>query len=180
MTFRRRALFSLPLLALAGSAHAQGKRAVPLTWYGVRVEDNAFTVEMPGVPDHRVVNDVSTRGTAFQLHSYSIEIGGYSYVAQTALYPADVNVSQPRTILQAALTGRVQQLVGRQWTRTDWHELSGATVVESIGALAGGNALRQINLLKARRFVSLAFLGSAAGATGIEADRFFRSLKILA
>ena len=179
MTFRRRALFSLPLLALAGTARAQGKLAVPLTWYGVRVEDNAFTVEMPGVPDHRVVNDVSTRGTAFQLHSYSIEIGGYSYVAQTALYPADVNVSQPRTILQAALAGRVQQLVGRQWTRTDWYEFSGATAVESIGALAGGNALRQVNLLKARRFVSLAFLGSAAGATGVEAERFFRSLKIL-
>lgn len=180
MTFRRRGLFSLPLLALAGRAHAQTKLAVPLAWYGVRVEDNAFTVEMPGVPDHRVVNDVSVRGTTFQLHSYSLEVGGYSYVAQTALYPADIDVSQPRTILQAALAGRVQQLIGRQWTRTDWRELSGATAVESVGALAGGNALRQINLLKARRFVSLAFLGSAAGATGIEAERFFKSLKLLA
>jgi hypothetical protein len=99
-------------------------------------------------------------------------------VAQTALYPADVDVSQPRAILQAALIGRVQQLVGRQWTRTDWREISGATAVESIGALTGGNALRQIILLKARRFVSLAFLGSAAGATGVEAERFFKSLKL--
>ena len=180
MTFRRRSLLSLPLLALAGRAHAQTKLVVLLAWYGVRVEDNAFTVEMPGVPDHRVVNDVSVRGTAFQLHSYSIETGGYSYVAQTALYPADVDVSQPRTILQAALAGRVQQLVGRQWTRTDWRDISGATAVESLGALAGGNALRQLNLLKARRFVSLAFLGSAAGATGVEAERFFKSLKLLA
>ena len=178
MTFRRRGLLSLPLLALAGAVHAQSKLAVPLAWYGVRVEDNAFTVEMPGVPDHRVVNDVSARGTAFQLHSYSLEVGGYSYVAQTALYPADVDVSQPRAILQAALIGRVQQLVGGQWTRTDWREISGATAVESIGALAGGNALRQIILLKALRFVSLAFLGSAAGATGLEAERFFKSLKL--
>jgi len=178
MTLLRRGLLSLPLLAFAGAAGAQSKLVVPLAWYGVRVEDNAFTVEMPGVPDHRVVNDVSVRGTAFQLHSYSIETGGYSYVAQTALYPADVDVSQPRAILQAALAGRVQQLIGRQWTRTDWRELSGATAVESIGALAGGNALRQINLLKARRFVSLAFLGSAAGATGVEAERFFKSLKL--
>ena len=180
MTFRRRGLLSLPLLAFAGAARAQSKLVVPLAWYGVRVDDNAFTVEMPGVPDHRVVNDVSARGTAFQLHSYSLEVGGYSYVAQTALYPADVDVSQPRTILQAALAGRAQQLIGRQWTRTDWRELSGATAVESVGALAGGNALRQINLLKARRFVSLAFLGNAAGATGVEAERFFKSLKFLA
>jgi hypothetical protein len=181
MSFRRRGLFTVPLLALAGSAQAQTRKlAVPLTWYGVRVEDNAFTVEMPGVPDHRIVNDASARGTAFQLHSYSLETGGYSYAAQTALYPVDVDVSQPRTILQAALAGRVQQLVGRQWTRTDWREISGATAVDSIGALAGGNALRQINLLKARRFISLAFLGNAAGATGVEADRFFKSLKLSA
>jgi hypothetical protein len=180
MTFSRRGLFSLPLLALDGAARAQNKLVVPLAWYGVRVEDNAFTVEMPGVPDHRVVNDVSARGTSFQLHSYSLEVGGHSYVAQTALYPADVDVSEPRAILQAALAGRVQQLIGRQWTRTDWREISGAPAVESIGALAGGNALRQVNLLKARRFVSLAFLGNAAAATGGEADRFFKSLKLLA
>ncbi len=180
MTLRRRGLLVLPLLTLAGRAQAQAKLVVPLAWYGVRVEDNAFTVEMPGVPDHRVVNDVSQRGTAFQLHSYSLEVGGYSYVAQTALYPADVDVSQPRAILQAALNGRAQQLAGRKWTKADWREFSGATAVESIGALAGGTALRQLTLLKARRFVSLAFLGSGAGATGVEAERFFRSLKLSA
>ncbi len=180
MTLRRRGLLGLPLLGIAGRAQAQAKLVVPLAWYGVRVEDNAFTVEMPGVPDHRVVNDASVRGTAFQLHSYSLDVGGYSYVAQTALYPADVDVSQPRTILQAALNGRAQQLIGHQWTRSDWRVIGGATAVDSIGALAGGKALRQTNLLKARRFVSLAFLGSAAGATGVEAERFFKSLKLSA
>ena len=33
----------------------------------------------------------NTRGTAFALHSYSLEAGGYSYVVQTALYPADAS-----------------------------------------------------------------------------------------
>jgi hypothetical protein len=32
--------------------------------------------------------------------------------------------------------------------------------------------------LKERRFVSLAFLGNAAGATGVESERFFKSLKL--
>src|SRR4051812_36770604 len=108
MTFRRRVVLALPLLTLADRAQAQAKLVIPLAWYTVRVEDNAFTIEIPGVPDHRVVNDASVRGTAFQLHSYSLEAGGYSYVAQTALYPADVDVGQPRAILQAALNGRVQ------------------------------------------------------------------------
>lgn len=181
MIIPRRILFVVPLLALAGSARAQTKTlAIPTSWYAVRVEDNAFTVEMPGIPDHRIVNDVSARGTAFALHSYSLENGGNSFLVQTALYPADVDVSQPRSILQAALMGRVQQLVGRQWTRTDWREFSGAAAVESIGALQGGNALRQLNLLKGRRYASLAFLGNAAAATGGEAERFFKSLKLLA
>ncbi len=168
----------MPLLALAGGARAQKKLVVPITWYGVRVEDNAFTVEMPGIPDHRIVNDVTARGTTFTLHSYSLEIGGYSYLAQTALYPLDADLTQPRTILQAALNGRIQQLVGRKWTSIEWREIAGAAAVESVGALAGGNALRQFNLLKERRFVSLAFLGNAAGVMGLEAERFFKSLKM--
>jgi hypothetical protein len=168
-----------PLLAATSSAHAQKRLEMPLTWYGVRVEDDAFAVEMPGIPDHRVVNDVSARGTAFQLHSYSLEIGGYSYVAQTALYPADVDVTQPRTILQAALNSRVEQLAERKWSRVDWREIAGASAVASVGALTGGNVLRQLTLLKDRRFVSLAFLGNAAGATGVEAERFFKSLKLV-
>lgn len=178
MSLLRRAFLAAPLLAATASAHAQKKLEMPLTWYGVRVEDNAFTVEMPGIPDHRVVNDVSARGTAFQLHSYSLEVGGSSYVAQTALYPADVDVTQPRAILQAALNARAQQLVGRRWARTEWRQISGAAAVESMGAIEGGNALRQLTLLKERRFVSLAFLGNAAGATGVDADRFFMSLRL--
>jgi len=178
MSLSRRVFLAAPLLAATSNAHAQKKLEIPLTWYGVRVEDNAFTVEMPGIPDHRVVNDVSAHGTAFQLHSYSLEAGGSSYVAQTALYPADVDVTQPRAILQAALNGRVQQLAGRKWTSIDWRLIEGASAVESVGALAGGNALRQLTLLKERRFVSLAFLGTAAGATGAEAGRFFKSLKL--
>jgi len=178
MSVLRRGLLALPLLAFAGAARAQKKLIVPLTWYGVRVEDNAFTVEMPGVPDHRIVNDVTARGTTFTLHSYSLEVGGYSYVAQTALYPFDVDITQPRRLLQTALDGRAQQLVGRKWTKVEWREIAGAAAVESMGALAGGNALRQLTLLKERRFVSLAFMGSAAGATGVEAERFFKSLRM--
>lgn len=179
MSLSRRVILAAPFVAAAGAAHAQKKLEMPLTWYGVRIDENAFTVEMPGIPDHRIVDDTSARGTAFQLHSYSLETGGYSYLAQTALYPFDVDITQPRQILQASLNGRVQQLVGRQWTRTAWREIAGAAAVEAMGALPGGNALRQLNLLKERRFVSLAFLGNAAGVTGVEAERFFKSLKLV-
>ena len=134
------------------SAWAQQKPLVlPLKWYVVQVDGDAFTVEMPGIPDHRIVNDVSARGTAFVLHSYSLEAGGYSYVVQTALYPADVDVSQPRRLLQAALDDRAKVLETRKWSKVDWRDIAGATAADSTGPLKGGNALRQLVLLKGRR-----------------------------
>ena len=176
MTLLRRSLLAVPLLALAGQADAQKPIVIPLKWYTVKVEDDAFTVEMPGVPDHRIVNDKSARGTAFALHSYSLEAGGFSYVAQTALYPEDVDTTQPRRIIQAALDGRAPQLATRKWTKVDWREIDGGASAESVGSLRAGTVLRQLVLLKGRRFVSLAILG--ATATGVEAERFFKSLKL--
>jgi hypothetical protein len=169
-------LIALPMLAMAGRAQAQLKRPeIAPTWYRVQVEGDAFTVEMPDVPDHRLINDVSARGTPFVLHSYSLDHGGSSFVAQTALYPADVDTRQPRTVLQAALDARAQKLAGGKWATTSWREIDGATAVESTGAV-GGSQLRQLSALKGPRFISLAFLGP--NVTGPEADRFFRSLKI--
>ncbi len=179
---KRRALLGLaPVLALPGGAWAQQKPLiVPLKWYVVQVEGDAFTVEMPGIPDHRVVNDVSARGTGFALHSYSLETGGYSYVVQTALYPGDVDASQPRRLVQAALDDRAKVLETRKWSKVDWRDSAGGAAADSIGLLKGGKALRQLALLKGRRFVSLAFMGAAASMTGFEAERFFKSLKMKA
>ena len=112
------------------------------------------------------------------LHSYSLETGAYSYLVQTALCPADADVAQPRRLIQTALDDRTKVLEGRKWSKVDWRDVAGATAAESWGPLKGGNALRQLVLLKGRRFVSLAFMGPAASITGIEAERFFKSLKL--
>ncbi|MBS0523094.1 MAG: hypothetical protein JSS04_05590 [Proteobacteria bacterium] len=168
-------MVTLPMLVVAGRAQAQKRLQIPSKWYVVQANDNAFTVEMPEVPDHRLINDVSARGTPFVLHSYSLDYGGNSYVAQTALYPADVDARQPRTVLQAALNARAQGLGGGKWSTTNWREIEGATAVESTGALANGSQLRQLSVLKGQRFISLAFLGP--NVTGPDADRFFHSLK---
>jgi hypothetical protein len=175
---RRAFLLSPVLLAFAGRVHAQARLKLPEQWYGVEVEDNVFVVQMPGVPDHRIVNDVDAGGTPFQLHSYSLDAGGHSYVAQSARYPGDVDAGNPRRILQAALDARARRLDGGKWTKIDWRRIQGASAVESIGPVRGGNALRQLVLLKGRHFVSLDFLGNAASVDGPDADRFFNSLKL--
>ena len=170
---KRRAFAAAPLLLVAAPAAAQLK--MPVKWYGVQVQDKAFTVEMPGVPDHRVVTDLSARGTVFALHSYSLEFAALSYVVQTALYPPDVDVAQPRTIVKSALDGRATNVDGGRWASTAWGDLQGATSVECAGSVRG-TSLRQIILLKGRRFVSLAVLGPP----GPEGDRFLKSLKLSA
>jgi hypothetical protein len=174
MTIGRRAFVALALLPAA--ARGQNRLQLPSKWYVVQADGNAFTVEMPDVPDHRLISDVSARGTPFVLHSYSLDHGGNSYVAQTALYPADVDTRQPKTVLQAALNDRAQKLAGGKWSTTSWREIDGATAVEATGAAGNGGQLRQLSALKGQRFVSLAFLGTSV--TGPDADRFFRSLKI--
>ncbi|MDP1751265.1 MAG: hypothetical protein Q8L22_17590 [Reyranella sp.] len=173
MSLLRRQAMALPLVAaVAGEAVAQ------TTWIAVQAADNSFLVDMPGTPLYKVIDTTTPAGTAFVYHSYSLEYRRLSFVAQTALYPADVDVSRPRANLQIALDDRGQRLEGGKWSKVDWRDMQGATAVESIGPIAGGSALRQLSLLKGRRFVSLGYLAPADAMRAPEAERFFRSLRL--
>ncbi len=170
----RRSLLALPVVLLAADAAAQSA-----SWFPLEGADKSFFVEMPGAPVYKVLDTVSAGGTPFVYHSYSLEYRRLSFVAQSALYPADVDVRQPKTNLQTALDDRAQRLAGAKWTSVDWKTVQGAPAVESIGPLAGGNALRQLVLLKGRRYVSLGYLAPADAMRAPEAERFFRSLRLL-
>ncbi|MGQ3297227.1 hypothetical protein [Reyranella sp.] len=174
MSARRRAFLALPVVLLAADAAAQSA-----SWFPVEGADKSFFVEMPGAPVYKVLDTVSPGGTPFVYHSYSLEYRRLSFVAQSALYPADVDVRQPKLNLQSALDDRAQRLAGGKWTSVDWKTVQGAPAVESIGPLAGGNALRQLVLLKGSRYVSLGYLAPADAMRAPEAERFFRSLRLL-
>ena len=174
MSARRRAFLALPVVLLAADAAAQSA-----SWFPVEGADKSFFVEMPGAPVYKVLDTVSPGGTPFVYHSYSLEYRRLSFVAQSALYPADVDVRQPKLNLQSALDDRAQRLAGGKWTSVDWKTVQGAPAVESIGPLAGGNALRQLVLLKGSRYDSLGYLAPADAMRAPEAERFFRSLRLL-
>jgi hypothetical protein len=174
MSLRRRLVLMLPLSMAAGSASAQGG------WIAVSGADNSFIVDMPGRPVYKVIDTTTPSGTAFVYHSYSLEYRRLSFVAQTALYPADIDVSRPRANLQSALDDRAQRLEGGKWGKVEWREVQGAPAVESTGPIAGGSALRQLVLMKGRRIVSLGYLAPADALRAPEAERFFRSLRLLA
>lgn len=170
----RRSMVVLATTLVAGSASAQ-----TATWFPLQDADKSFFVEMPGAPVYKVIDTVSAAGTPFVYHSYSVEYRRLSFVAQSALFPADVDVRRPRTVLQSALEDRAQRLSGGKWSQVDWKQVQGAPAVESVGPLAGGNALRQLVLLKGRRYVSLGYLGPADAMRAPEAQRFFASLRLL-
>ncbi|MGZ3341314.1 MAG: hypothetical protein ACXU9B_16125 [Reyranella sp.] len=184
MTLARRGFIALPLALAAANAQAQLKQPPPPSqspqsiWYAVRGPDNAFIVDMPGEPLYKLIDTVSPGGTKFVYHSYSLDYRRLSFVAQTALYPADVDVSQPKLNLQSVLDDRAQRLAGGKWTKIEWREILGAPAAESIGSVAGGNVLRQLVLLKGRRYVSLACLGPAEALRTPDVERFFRSLRL--
>jgi len=169
----RRSLLALPLALAAGRLGAQS------VWYAVRGADHSFIVDMPGEPVYKVIDTTSPAGTRFVYHSYSLDLGRLSFVAQTALYPADIDVRQPKANLQAILDDRAQRLAGGKWQRVDWREVQGAPAVESIGPIPGGRVLRQLVLLKGRRYVSLAYLAPADALRSPEAERFFGSLRLV-
>jgi hypothetical protein len=171
MTLSRRVLVALPVVVTAGKAAAQS------TWYAVRGADHAFIVDMPGEPIYKVIDTRSPGGTAFAYHSYSLDYRRLSFVAQTALLPADIDVRQPRTYLQSVLDDRAQRLAGGKWTSVEWRNVLGVVAAESLGSVQGGNVLRQLVLLKGSRYISLACLGPADAVRAPEAERFFKSLR---
>jgi hypothetical protein len=166
-------VLALPLALAADRGAAQS------VWYAVRGADRSFIVDMPGEPVYKVIDTTSPAGTRFVYHSYSLDLARRSFVVQTALYPADIDVRQPRINLQAILDDRAQRLEGRKWTRVDWREVQGAPAAESVGPIQGGRVLRQLVLLKGRRYVSLAYLAPTDALRNAEAERFFGSLRLV-
>jgi predicted secreted Zn-dependent protease len=172
MNLSRRALAALPAAMAASEVFAQS------TWYAVRGVDHSFIVDMPGEPIYKVIDTRTPAGTAFAYHSYSLEYRRLSFVAQTALYPADVDVRQPRLNLQSVLDDRAQRLAGGKWTSVEWRDVQGVPAAESVGSVQGGSVLRQLVVLKGRRYVSLAYLAPADALRTPEAERFFKSLRL--
>jgi len=163
MMLLRRGLLAVVTSALATTAFA-AKAEAQILWLKVEGPDRAFTVEMPGTPEYKIVG---------QLHTYSLARGPIEYVAQSV----EVYAGPPREILQAALDGAAPHLAGGKWQRVDWKDVQAAPAVEATGALKDGNALRNLLVLKGRRLVSLGVRGPTGTVRFPDAEKFFASLR---
>jgi hypothetical protein len=166
MILLRRGLLALSAAALATTAASLATTAAAqILWLKVEGPDRAFTVEMPGTPEYKLVA---------QLHTYSLARGPIEFVMQSV----EVGYAAPaREILQSALDGAAPHLAGGKWQRVDWREVQGAPAVEAAGALKDGNVLRNLLVLKGRRLVSLGMRGPTGTMRFPDAERYFASLR---
>jgi hypothetical protein len=152
----RRAL--LAALTLPAAAFAQ------VLWLKVEGPNRAFIFELPGTPEYKIQD---------RLHSYSLVRGPMEYVVQGI----EIDVPQPRAVVQAALDGAAPSLAGAKWQKIDWRESPGMLVADANGTLKDGNAFRNLVALKGKQLVSMGLRGPAGTTRFPDADRFFNSLR---
>lgn len=163
-------------LALSGEAPGQDE------WQTLTSPDGSFTIEMPPGKVFYFQDELKTaKGTPFTSHQYLVDLGNgqVTFIAQGGTYPNDLDVSQPKSILEAKINRGAEgpQGVDGGWSSVKWGAQQGAVTVEALGA-KGETDKRSFSALKERNFYDLDYWGPRGTATSPDVDRFFASLKI--
>lgn len=146
-------------------------------WESVIGPDRSFTGEMPAVPRYSEEKLKSGAGTAYTMHVYVVDQGDAAYVIQTAVYPTDVDVSSPKTNLQAGLDNAAKNMKDGEWTSVRWLEHQGLVAVDVLGTRAELE-LRNYSVMKGSQIFSLTYAGPPGSARTPNVDRFVNSLQI--
>lgn len=146
-------------------------------WHKLSGPQQSFSAEMPAAPNYTAKEMRSAAGSVYTMHQYLLEHGDVAYVAQTAVYPPDVNVSNHRTNLQGGLDNAAKNMAGGKWASVGWGTYQGLTSVDAIGERAN-HAIRSFSVMKGRQIITLTYAGPAGSARSADADRFISSLRI--
>ncbi len=95
------------------------------SWHTLTGPDSSFRAEMPAAPSYTTREMLSAAGSSYTLHQYLLEQADVSWVAQTAVYPEDVKVSNQRTNLQGGLDNAAKNMEGGKWASIGWVTLQG-------------------------------------------------------
>jgi len=151
--------------------------AEPSAWQAVPGADRGFAAEMPAAPKYSSVEMKTNSGSNYAMHQYLLELGDTAYVVQTAVYPDDVNVSNPRINLQGGLDNAAKNMDGGKWASVDWLTHQGSTASDAVGVRAG-NAVRTFSVMKGRQIFTLTYAGPAGTARSADVNRFVGSLRV--
>ena len=164
---------SQPNPASAGSA-SSGQTA---GWHTMTGPDRSFTADLPAEPKYTTTPMKTSAGSGYSMHQYLLEQGPVAYVVQTATYPTDSNVPNPRASLQVGLDNAAKNMEGGKWASVDWVTHQGLTAVDATGA-RGDHAIRSYSAMKGRQILTLTFVGPSGSARSADANRLVASLRI--
>jgi len=122
---------------------------------------------------------MSDGGTPFIVHVYELIHDGREFNVQTTTYPSDVDVSDPRAILENALAENAAVLAEKKWDKISWMQLQGSPAVELIGAYNDNHHARNYYILKGRQLYAIGYAGPPGTLQSDDANRFFGSFRIL-
>lgn len=170
----RRAVVALALAA-AGFGPAM---AEDITWQTVTGPDKSFTAELPGTPKYSTTR-LKASGSAYTLHQYLFEREQQAFIVQSAVYPRDVDVTDPKAALQVGLNTTAKRMEGGKWENVDWlkHD-GGLTAVDAAGS-RDGQDVRSYQVLKGRQVFTLIYAGPPGTSHSDDATRFLGSLKVV-
>jgi hypothetical protein len=173
---------SPPAAAASPSRPAAAPTATPpataAAWHKQEGPGGVFTVEMPAKPGYKLEQAKSGGGTAFGYHSYSLDHDGRAFVMQTATYPADVEVKNPKANLEKALEASGKHLQSKKWDKVTWTKWQGTTDVEATGMMNDKLEFRNFLVLKGHQMYSAGYAGPVGTIRSADAERFFKSLRI--
>ena len=102
-------------------------------WHTMTGPDRSFTADLPAAPKYTTTPMRTSAGSGYTMHQYLLEQGAVAYVVQTAVYPADVNVSNHRANLQGGLDNAAKNMEGGKWASVGWVTHQGLTAVDAVG-----------------------------------------------
>lgn len=166
-----------PQAAPAPAQPAPAPPAQPAGWHTVTGPDNSFTAELPAAPKYTSSRVATGTGSLYTVHQYLLEQGDVAYIVQTAVYPEDINVANPRLNLQGGLDNLAKGMEGSKWVSVDWVVHQGLTASDAIGA-KNGHAIRSFAVMKGRQVFTLIYAGSPGTARSDDVNRFVASLRV--
>ena len=104
---------------------SEGGSSAPAQWQTVAGSDRGFSADMPAAPTYSSVQMKTAAGSVYTMHQYLLEQGNVAFVVQTAAYPDDINVSNPRANLQGGLDNAAKGMEGGKWISIDWRRIEG-------------------------------------------------------
>jgi hypothetical protein len=164
--------------ALSAGAFALAEDSIAQAqWHTLTGSEKSFTVELPGEAQYTASELRTGAGAPYTMHQYVLEQGDLAFVVQTALYPDEVDLANPRANLQGGLDNTAKNMEGGRWASVDWATQQGHPAVGAVG-VCKGRAVRSFSVLAGRRIVALTYAGPPGTANAPDVDRFIGSLKI--